>query len=122
MKVETKELKDLKAGDLVWCGGDSGFCDSGVEQIVKINTKSIVLSGKRRFDITTGKALNPPLAYYIKPLEEDPVKKQERFEVQSMWNIMYTFYKLSSKMQENVYFAIKDKINENRRSNGNKEI
>ena len=70
-----KELEDLKVGDIVYCTGDSGFCDSSYEKIKKIKKRFdnktgdpyqvIVLSGNRRFDGRDGHAINPPYAYYI---------------------------------------------------------
>lgn len=70
----SKQLKDLKVGDRVWCGGDSSFCNSDIETITKIlkrfdkNTgkrRDEICIGIRRYDSITGGALNPPYAYYI---------------------------------------------------------
>lgn len=70
-------LKDLSEGDEVWCGGNSGFCTSSIEKIKKIEFlydektgekyKVIVIKGKRKFDSRDGRALNPPLAYFVEP-------------------------------------------------------
>lgn len=70
-----KKLQDLKVGDSVICTGDSGFCDTSVEKILKISTKFneysgkpypiIWLSGRRRFHGRKGHATTTPLAYYI---------------------------------------------------------
>lgn len=77
MKIE---LKDLEVGNKVWCGGDSGFCYNDIETVEKIQFKFdedtgekykvIVLSGDRKFDSRNGNALNPPLAYYLMPIEQ----------------------------------------------------
>ena len=72
-----KKLSDLEVGDKVWCGGDSGFCRSGNEEITKITTKydedsgepyKVIWIGDRKFDGRHGGAMTPPLAYYIRPL------------------------------------------------------
>jgi hypothetical protein len=74
------ELKDLQAGDRVWCGGNSGFCDNGIETVRRIDWKFdedtgekykvIILSGGRKFDSRNGKPITPPTAYFIKPTEQ----------------------------------------------------
>jgi len=74
-----KNLKELVAGDKVWCGGDSSFCHDDIENIVDIKVKYdkntgepynvIILSENRKFDTRNGWALNPPLAYYIKSIK-----------------------------------------------------
>lgn len=73
-------LKDLKQGDFVYCTGDSSFCDSSYERVIKVTTqynehtgksyKVIWLSGNRKFDSRTGSAMNSPLAYYIEPVSQ----------------------------------------------------
>lgn len=70
-----KTLNNCKVGDTVWCGGDSGFCDSSFEKIKKIEKrynsitgkpyKIFVLSGNRKFNGITGFAINSPTAYRI---------------------------------------------------------
>lgn len=77
MKIK---LKDLKVGDKVWCGGDSGFCTDSIEKVKKIEWKFdenngkkykvIVLGESRKFDSRDGGAINPPLAYYLVPIEQ----------------------------------------------------
>ena len=80
-KVEpekTKPLSELKVGDIVWCGGDSSFCDDSKEEIKKITTKYdedsgepynvIWLDGDRKFDARHGGAMNSPTAYYIQAI------------------------------------------------------
>ena len=71
------KLSDLKVGDKVWCGGDSGFCQSSTEKITKITTQYHKHTGEpykvlwirsRKFSSKHGGALNPPLAYYIQPI------------------------------------------------------
>ena len=73
-------LKDLKKGDKVWCGGNSGFCDSDIEFVEKVSYrhnrktgekyKVIHLDEDRKFDSRNGKALNPPTAYCIRPCDQ----------------------------------------------------
>lgn len=75
-KKHDKQLKDLEIGHAVWCGGDSGFCDSGIEKVENITFKFddetgekykvIHLSNDRLFDSRDGYALTPPTAYYLK--------------------------------------------------------
>jgi hypothetical protein len=74
-------LTELEAGDEVWCGGSSGFCDDSIEKIVKTTQKYdensgepykvIWLSGGRKFDSRDGFALTPPLAYHIETAPQD---------------------------------------------------
>lgn len=64
-----------QVNDKVWCGGDSGFCDSSIETVKEISYKydentgvqySVIhLQGGRKFDSRNGLAINPPMAYYI---------------------------------------------------------
>jgi hypothetical protein len=71
-----KKLTEVVTDDLVWCGGDSGFCQDDIEKVVDVIVKYdentgipynvIILNGDRRFDSRNGVALNPPTAYYIK--------------------------------------------------------
>ena len=75
------DLKDLEKGNKVWCGGDSGFCDDGIEKVKKIewkfdeNTgekyKVVILSEKRKFDTRDGSAITPPYAYYLMPIDQN---------------------------------------------------
>jgi hypothetical protein len=75
-----KELKDLEVGDKVWCGGNSGFCHDGIEQVDKIKRKFdkhtgekykvIILSGGRKFDSRNGRPMTPPTAYYLMATEQ----------------------------------------------------
>jgi len=76
--MKSKKLSDLKVGDNVWHGGDSGFCHSSIETIVKIETKfdentgvsyniGTINSGQK-FDMRTGRPKTTPWAYYIKTL------------------------------------------------------
>lgn len=77
MKID---LKNIEYGNKVWCGGDSGFCDSDIEVVIDIsfkydeNTgckyKVIHLSGDRLFDSRDGKAVTSPKAYYLKSCEQ----------------------------------------------------
>lgn len=79
MKAKIK-LLDLEPGNKVWCCGDSGFCDNGIEKVKKVsfkfdeNTgekyKVIHIAGERLFDSRNGCPLTPPLAYYIEPIEQ----------------------------------------------------
>jgi len=75
------ELIDLQAGNMVWCGCNSGFCDDGIEKVQSIEYKYdedtgekykvIILSGNRKFDSRSGKALTPPTAYSIFPISQN---------------------------------------------------
>ena len=77
MKIK---LKDLKVGNKVWCGGDSGFCRSDIEKVEKIEWKFdedtgekykvIILKGDRKFDSRNGRAMTPPKAYYLMVTEQ----------------------------------------------------
>ncbi|KAF5065909.1 hypothetical protein DSECCO2_269000 [anaerobic digester metagenome] len=77
MKIK---LKDLEAGNKVWCGGDSGFCYADIEKVKKIEWKFdqdtrekykvIVLSEGRKFDSRDGWAITSPKAYYLMPTEQ----------------------------------------------------
>ena len=74
MKIQ---LKDINEGDKVFCGGSSGFCHNGVEVVVMTsfkydeNTgekyKVIHLHDNHQYDSRTGRAMNPPWAYSIRP-------------------------------------------------------
>lgn len=74
------ELKNLEAGNKVWCGGDSGFCHDDIEKVEKVDYKFdkdtgekykiIILSDDRKFDSRNGKALTPPTAYYLMAIEQ----------------------------------------------------
>lgn len=78
IKPNKASLKDLKIGDDVWCGGDSGFTTNETEKIKNITTKYdentgepfnvIWLSGNRKFDSRNGSPINPPWAYYIRSI------------------------------------------------------
>ncbi|MBK7362632.1 MAG: hypothetical protein IPJ01_10090 [Micavibrio sp.] len=80
MKIK---LVDIKKGDLVYCTGDSGFCDSETEKVTKVtilydedNGKpyNVIWLGDRKFDSRNGGAMNPPTAYYIIPTEQKKKK------------------------------------------------
>ena len=81
MKIKLKiKLKDLKVGNKVWCGCDSGFCHDSIEKVKKIEWKFseatgkkykvIVLSENRKFDSRDGGAITPPMAYYLMATEQ----------------------------------------------------
>jgi len=71
--METR--KDLQIGDMVYCGGCSGFCDEDKEKVEDISFrfdpkngeryKIIHLSNNRLFDSRNGRAITPPIAYQI---------------------------------------------------------
>lgn len=73
-------LRDIKVGDIVYCVGDSGFCDSSDEKVERIEKRFatftgkpynvICLSGNRKFDARNGSAITLPFAYYIMTKEE----------------------------------------------------
>ena len=75
-----KPLAEIEVEDKVWRGGDSGFCRSDIETVKDIaykydedtgeKYKVIILAGNRKFDSRTGYAINPPLAYYIRPAKD----------------------------------------------------
>lgn len=83
MKIE---LKNIKAGDFVYCTGDSGFCDPSDEVVKKVTTQYdensgkpyniIHLSGGRKFDSRSGNAINPPLSYYLTPTNQKTAKSE----------------------------------------------
>jgi hypothetical protein len=68
-------LSTIKVGDIVTCKGDSSFCQSSKEKVIKITIQYdkhtgipynvIHLSGNRKFDSRSGSAITPPLAYYV---------------------------------------------------------
>lgn len=73
------KLKDLEKGDYVWCGGDSGFCNSAARKVSRImwrfNEKTgekykVVVVDGQKFDCRNGKPLEPPTAYRIEPIEQ----------------------------------------------------
>ncbi len=39
-------LKDLKQGDFVYCTGNSSFCDSSYERVIKVTTQYNEHTGK----------------------------------------------------------------------------
>lgn len=77
MKIE---IENIKAGDLVFCTGDSSFCDPLIEKVENVTVQYgehdgkpynvIWLSGGRKYDARNGKAMNPPTAYYLMPTEQ----------------------------------------------------
>lgn len=87
------ELKDLEAGDKVWCGGDSGFCHNDIEEVDVVGWKFdedtgerykvIILSSGQRFDSRDGSPLTPPTAYYIQPTDQGQMKMRLIFKYTS---------------------------------------
>jgi hypothetical protein len=85
MKIK---LKDIKAGDFVYCTGMSGFCHDSTEKVIKVTVQydpksgkpfSVIhLSGVRKFDSRDGGAMNPPLAYYIEPTEQAMAQAEQK--------------------------------------------
>lgn len=73
-----KTLADIKIGDTVRLDGYTGFCDTSDEIVTNVTTGfddetgltfNVIHIGNRRFDSWTGKAMNPPIMYYIEPIE-----------------------------------------------------
>ena len=73
------ELKDLKKGNKVWCGGNSGFCYSDIVEVQDISYKfdentgekyKVIHTNGQRFDSRNGRPLDPPTAYYIKSCKQ----------------------------------------------------
>ena len=68
----------FEIGETVICTGDSGFCHSSKTKIIEITIKYDENTGKPYpvyktkqgdiFDGRTGYAIKPPLAYYIKKI------------------------------------------------------
>lgn len=82
-----KELKDIKKGDFVYCTGDSGFCTSSINLVTKVTTQyneydgtpyKVIWTGLSKYDARTGNALNPPLAYYIEPTDQEEAKALQK--------------------------------------------
>jgi len=81
------ELKDIKTNDFVYCTGNSGFCYSSNEKVKKVTVQYdenngtpynvIWLSGDRKFDACNGGAMNPPLAYYLLPTDQEIAKIEQ---------------------------------------------
>lgn len=73
-------LSELKKDDYVYCTGDSGFCQSSIEQVINTSIRFdemtgaaytvIHLSGDRLFDSRHGDPITPPLAYYLVPFDQ----------------------------------------------------
>lgn len=69
-------LKNVKVGDNVIIGGDSGFCAPDYTyKVTEITIKydentgeqyNVIHCGDRLFESRNGQAISPPLAYYIK--------------------------------------------------------
>ena len=86
MKIE---IKNVKAGDFVYCTGDSGFCHKSNEKVEKVTVQYDESNGKpynviwlslgRKFDARHGGAMNPPTAYYLMPTDQEKAKlKQDK--------------------------------------------
>lgn len=88
-------------GDFVYCTGSSSFCDSSNEKVLRVTIKYdensgcpynvIHLDGDRMFDSRNGNALNPPLAYFICPTEQEAARAEQEIidEEEMKSNILY---------------------------------
>ncbi len=70
------DLSKIKVGDEIYIDGDSGFCTPHYVIIKSIDVEldprtmqeftSITMSDGHKFDSRTGRAMNPPTAYFIR--------------------------------------------------------
>lgn len=81
------QLKKIKAGDFVYCTGDSGFCDPSTEKVKKVTVQYDQKNGKpynviwlaegRKFDSRDGGAMNSPTSYYLEPTDQKEAQSEQ---------------------------------------------
>jgi len=67
-------LNEIKVGDTIVIECDSGLGSGGASKVTKITTQyngisgrlyNVIWCGNHKFSAKNGRALNPPIAYYI---------------------------------------------------------